>query len=146
MVNACCFKLIHYYRRDLDWSRMYEHVKDYTYEEIIPILLQYDAVDLTSSEPNFARYTEMKLPWDKILEMIGKCYGNGVRKMEYNGEKHLLLFNARYMDYLMYFRWATDIRIQMVSREPRSHSLEPAEKQQITEIGTLIGYALWSCL
>lgn len=121
-------------------------MEDYTYQDIIPILKQFDAVDLSHTEPNFARYLTMKLPWDKIFDVIGKYYGNGVRKMEHNGEKHLLLFNARYMDYFMYFRWANDVTVQMVSREPRSHSLDPAEKQQITEIGTLIGYTLWRCL
>jgi hypothetical protein len=136
-------KLLLYYRRDLDWSHIYERVDSYSYQEITPLLQQFDAVDLMTAEPNFARYLEMSLPWDKVLDSICKCYGGGVRKMEYNGEKHLLLFNARYMDYLMHFRIGKSIKVEMVSREPRSQLLEPAEKQQITEIGTLIGYLLW---
>jgi hypothetical protein len=96
-----------------------------------------------TAEPNFARYLKMKLPWDKVLELICKSYGSGVRKLEYNDEKHLLLLNARYMDYLMYLRVGNGVKVEMVSREPRSQLLEPAEKQQIAEIGTLIGYLLW---
>ncbi|KAI9288344.1 hypothetical protein BC943DRAFT_153411 [Umbelopsis sp. AD052] len=142
-IDSMISKLLMYYRRDLDWSHIYERVDSHNYQKIAPLLHQFDTVDLMTAEPNFARYLEMSLPWDKVLDLIGKCYGGGVRKMENNGEKHLLLFNARYMDYLMHFRVGNGIKVEMVSREPRSQLLEPAEKQQITEIGTLIGYLLW---
>ncbi|KAM3583010.1 hypothetical protein VKS41_004766 [Umbelopsis sp. WA50703] len=139
-------KLVHYHRNDSTWSEMYECAQYSNPQELIATLQKFDTLNLADSEPNFAKYLQWKLPWDKILPMIGKYYSGGLRELEYKGEKHVLLFNARYMDYLMHIRWSSEINIQMVSREPRSKALEPAERQQVADIGTFIGYALWKYL
>lgn len=125
---------------------MYEHAQYSNPQELITTLQKFDTLNLSDYEPNFAKYLQRNLPWDKILPMIGKYYGSGLRELDYKGEKHLLLFNARYMDYLMHIRWSSDISFHMVSREPRLNALESAERQQVADIGTCIGYALWKFL
>ncbi|KAK4521739.1 glycerophosphoinositol permease [Mucor velutinosus] len=142
-------------KRAHDWKKLYN--ANLTLEksvktppdrpELVQLMSEFDRVDITEADKNIATIFGMKLDWDAALTTVQKVMKSSCKYFYEGGRRHLLLYNARYMDYMIHLRLDANKQIQgwMVSREKRTDRavFEGAEIGQMVSLGKILYYQMW---
>ncbi|KAL9552740.1 hypothetical protein MBANPS3_003625 [Mucor bainieri] len=142
-------------KRAHDWKKLYN--ANLTLEksvkippdrpELVQLMSDFDRIDITEADTNIATIFSMKLDWDAALNTVQKVMKSSCKYFYEGGRRHLLLYNARYMDYMIHLRLDANKQIQgwMVSREKRTDRtvFEGAEIGQMVSLGKILYYQMW---
>jgi hypothetical protein len=108
---------------------------------------QFDRVDITKADQNLAAIFKMKLDWNAALNTVKKLTKSSSKDFHEGGRRHLLLYSARFMDFMIHLRIDSGENIQgwMVSREKRTNetAIEGAEHEQMISLGKIFYYYIW---
>jgi hypothetical protein len=138
-----------------DWSTLYStdlSIKDSTKTiperpELVQLMSEFDRVDITEADQNLATIFKMKLDWNAALNMVKKLTKSSSKDFHEGDCRHLLLYNARYMDFMIHLCIDSGENIQgwMVSREKRADQtqFEGAEREQMISLGKIFYYYIW---
>lgn len=98
-------------------------------------------------DDDVASIFKMDLDWDAVLNTVNTLMRNNVKHFYANSNRHTLVYNARYMDFMIHLRVSQDNAIQgwLVTREKRTEeaNVEGAEKEQVINLAKLLYYYLW---
>lgn len=115
--------------------------------ELVQLMSEFDRIDITEADKNIAIIFKMKLDWNAALNTVQKVMKSSCKYFYEGGRRHLLLYNARYMDYMIHLRLDSNQKIQgwMVSREKRTDRtvFEGAEIGQLVSLGKILYYQMW---
>ncbi|CEP07420.1 hypothetical protein [Parasitella parasitica] len=143
-------------KRAHDWKKLYNVylTQDKSVKvppdrpELVHLMSEFDRIDITKADKNIATIFKMKLDWDAALNTLQKVMKSSCKYFYEGGRRHLLLYNARYMDYMIHLQLDSNNKIQgwMVSREDRTDRtiFEGAEVGQLVSLGKILYYQMWT--
>jgi hypothetical protein len=115
--------------------------------ELVQLMSEFDRVDITEADNNIASIFNMKLDWNSALNIVKIMMKSSSKDFHEGGRRHLLLYSARYMDFMIHLRIDSGKHIEgwLVSREKRTDKtkFEGAEKEQIASLGKIFYYYMW---
>jgi hypothetical protein len=152
------FKVIIRNKRAYDWSQLYttdlnlkknnhsipEHPE---HPELVQLMSEFDRVDITVADSNIAKIFKMNIDWNLAFNTVKAIMKTSARDFYENNRRHLLVYNARYMDYMIHLCIESDnnIRGWMVSRENRvdKTKFEGAEREKMASLAKNFYYHMW---
>ncbi|KAI8390994.1 uncharacterized protein BYT42DRAFT_601943 [Radiomyces spectabilis] len=145
-VIMCC-KRIH------DWKQLYSaETSDNSLSgderpDLVQLMDEFDRIDITAVDDNMATLFRLKLDWNVIFDIILYTKKGSAKCICKGGRRHLLIYSARYMDYMIHLQLNSSDQIEgwMVSRETRKEKtrFEGAELEQIANLGRIFCYFMW---
>ncbi|KAI8877044.1 hypothetical protein K501DRAFT_230909, partial [Backusella circina FSU 941] len=138
-------------KRVHDWSKLYSmdlsNQQGVNHPELVALMSEFDRVDITTADKNIAKLFVIKLDWNQALNTVITMTRNSSNEFYENGSRHLLLYSARYMDFMIHLRvnQKQEIKGWLVSREQRAANaeFEGAEKEQMNNLGKMFYYYMW---
>ncbi|KAJ2955540.1 hypothetical protein NQZ79_g8467 [Umbelopsis isabellina] len=162
-IDSLIAQAISFTGRDYDWNRMFfgalrnsrvatqiqvqtpdtsaEPQQEVTAEEVVKLVNRFEKQNVLEVDPNFGKYFQPCFNWPHMLGFLHNFYPIS-GEISVNGDYHLFLFHpqATY-DYVMHFKLAKEITIEMVYREKSTDkTLGEMEKQLIADVAKSIGY------
>lgn len=127
---------------------MKDHVKTVPeHPELVQLMSEFDRVDITEADQSLEKVFKMKLDWNAALNTVKRLMKNSSKDFHEGGRRHLLLYSARYMDFMIHLRIDSGENIQgwIVSREKRADqtAFEGAEREQMMSLGRIFYYYIW---
>lgn len=108
---------------------------------------EFDRIDMTEADENIARIFKMKLDWNAALNTVKMLTKSKTKDFHEGGRRHLLLYSARYMEFMLHLRVDSGKQIQgwVVSREKRVDKtiFDGAEKEQMVSLSKIFYYYMW---
>ncbi|KAF7728436.1 hypothetical protein EC973_006116 [Apophysomyces ossiformis] len=133
-------------KRVNDWSRLYaiDNVPKEDRTQLLSLIPEFDRVDLVQIDYSMAKFFDLRLNWSSVLDTVVAMKRNDTKQMDEDGHRHLFIYSARYMDFMIHLQVNQD-RIQgwLVNRETNEHHSYTAEREQIANLGNMLCYALW---
>lgn len=133
------------YSTDLSLKKNVRSVPEHP--ELIQLMNEFDRVDITEADSNLATIFNIKLDWNAALNTVKIMMKSSSKDFHEGGHRHLLLYSARYMDFMIHLRIDSGKNIQgwLVSREKRTDktNFEGAEKEQMASLGKIFYYYMW---
>lgn len=115
--------------------------------ELVQLMSEFDRVDITEADKNICAIFKMDIDWNAALNTVKTIMKSNAKYFHEGGRRHLLLYNARYMDYMIHLYIDNDQSIHgsMVSREDRTDrtKFEGAEREQMTNLAKILYYHMW---
>jgi hypothetical protein len=137
-----------------DWNKLYSaNINKNTssqkmeHPELIALLNQFERIDVTELDDGIASIFKLKLNWDNALNMITSMARNNAKDFYANGARHVLLYNARYMDFMIVLTLDPSKAIQgwLVTREKRAKQvgIRGPEQEQVVSLAKNLYYYIW---
>jgi hypothetical protein len=141
-------------KRVHDWSKLYSmdlsNQQGVNHPELVILMGEFDRIDITTADKSIAKLFVIKLDWNQALNTIIKMTRNSSNEFYENGNRHLLLYSARYMDFMIHLKVNQKHEIEgwLVSREQRTANteFEGAEKEQMNNLGKMFYYYMWKTI
>lgn len=115
--------------------------------ELVQLMSEFDRIDITEADDNIALIFNMKLDWNAALNTVKLLTKSKWKDFHEGGRRHLLLYSARYMDFMIHLRVDSGKKVQgwLVSREKRADNteFEGAEREQMASLGKIFYYYMW---
>ncbi|KAG1473129.1 hypothetical protein G6F56_001128 [Rhizopus delemar] len=133
-----------------NWNKLYSadlSVPKADHSEFIDLINKFEHTDITKLDNDIASVFKMKLDWDAVLKTVIAVTRNNTKNFYANRNRHLLMYNARFMDFMVHLKVSQDNTIQgwLVTREKRANGIyvEGAERDQVINLSKMLYYHLW---
>ncbi|KAI9019407.1 hypothetical protein CLU79DRAFT_888752 [Phycomyces nitens] len=155
-IDAIVSEVTFYCKRSDDWRKLYsfkidskksEACLEEQYSTLIKLMSKFERTDITEIDSNMKSLLCLRLDWNSALDMIANTKGNIVKEIRERDSRHMFLYSARYMDFMIHLQIDQGMLIKgwVVSREPKnmSEKYREPEREQIASIGRALCYFIW---
>lgn len=134
-------------KRIRNWSMIYSTTTSNASPDLIQMIGEFGRIDIREVDKNVAKVLDMRLDWNAALDLIKTIKKGSIRDFHENEHRHLLIYNSRYMDFMIHLRVSPDQGVGgwMVSREKRTNrtAFEAAEREQLVSLSKILYYYIW---
>lgn len=134
------------------WRELYNAADPVSLGERLPSLLSdFDRLELGDVDPRLGELLRQRLNWQTTLNTLAVFGQRSGTLRDFvdpkNNKRHLLLYNTRYMDYMIHLELTQSQSLQgwVVSRERRKDKtrVQGAEREQMANLGGMLCHILW---